>query len=44
MPQYGSRVFSLGETAQGNCTASFVFLPGCALDLKSVHFLQVKED
>ena len=38
-PEYREHTFALGQTITGKKTVSFVFMPGCSLDLRSIRFL-----
>jgi len=38
-PSYREREFALGRRITGRKTVSFIFLPGCSLDLKQLRFL-----
>jgi len=38
-PAYKERVFALGESVTGLQTVTFVFLPGCSLDLQTIQFI-----
>ncbi len=42
--EYHKAVFPLDHTFQGSGDISFLFLPGCSLDLSSVRFIRVHEE